>query len=71
MRKFSSIEYTSNSNPTLTQTDGWTPLNFNKYYDGVAEAVGKVPPGGWSVAGTDVILNSSFLTVSFGSLATS
>ena len=53
-----SIEYTSNPNPTLTQTDGWTPLNFNKYYDGVAEAVGKVPPGGWSVAGTDVILNS-------------
>lgn len=53
-----SIEYTSVTNPSLTQADNWTPLNFNRLYDGITEAIGKVPPGGWTVAGTDVILNS-------------
>lgn len=53
-----SIEYTSANNPSMTQADGWTPLNFNKLYDGVGEAVGKVAPGGWSVSGSDVVLNA-------------
>ena len=53
-----SVEYTSTQNPSLTPQDNWIPLNFNKLYDGVSEAIGKVPPGGWSVLGSDVILNS-------------
>jgi hypothetical protein len=53
-----SIEYTTLANPSMSESDGWTPLNFNKLYDGEAEAVGKVPPGGWTVSGQDVILNS-------------
>lgn len=52
-----SIEYTSRDNPTLTNVDGWTPLNKNSYYDGTSEAIGKVPPGGWSTAGEDTIRN--------------
>lgn len=52
-----SIEYTSRDNPTLTNVDGWTPLNKNAYYDGISEAIGKVPPGAWSTAGEDTIRN--------------
>lgn len=53
-----SIEYTSNSNPSLNSSDGWTPLNFNRLYNNQSEAVGKVAPGGWSTLGGDVILNA-------------
>jgi len=53
-----SIHYTTIENPSMSQSDGWTPLNINKTYDGVAEAVGKVPPGSWTTAGSDIILNS-------------
>ena len=53
-----SIEYTSKENPSLEQSDGWTPLNFNRLYDGDSGAIGRVPPGGWSVSGLDSILNS-------------
>lgn len=53
-----SIEYTTIQNPSLTSADGWTPLNYNKMYDGISEAVGKVPPGSWTVSGQDIILNS-------------
>lgn len=53
-----SIEYTSKDNPTLSESDGWTPLNFNRLYDGEADAIGRVPPGGWATAGSDTILNS-------------
>lgn len=52
-----SIEYTSRDNPTLTNADGWTALNKNAYYDGTSEAIGKVPPGGWSTSGEDTIRN--------------
>jgi len=52
-----SIEYTSRDNPTLTNVDGWTPLNKNAYYDGTSEAIGKVPPGAWSISGEDTIRN--------------
>jgi len=52
------IEYTSKANPTLTESDGWTPLNRYALYDDVESAVGKVAPGGWSVSGSDTIVNS-------------
>lgn len=52
------IEYTSKSNPTLTESDGWTPLNKYALYDEVDSAIGKVAPGGWSVSGSDTIENS-------------
>lgn len=53
-----SIEYTTKTNPTLTNADGWFPLNKSGYYDQDAQAIGKVPPGGWSVISSDNIRNS-------------
>ena len=53
-----SIEWTAAAEPTLADSDGWTPLNYNRLYNNQTEAVGKVPPGGWSNAGTDAILNA-------------
>lgn len=53
-----SIEYTTKLNPTLTESDSWIPLNSYGLYNGVSAAVGKVPPGGWTVAGLDTIYNS-------------
>lgn len=53
-----SIEYTSKSNPTLSESDGWIPLNKNRYYDSDTSAIGKVPPGGWLDAGADTVRNS-------------
>ena len=53
-----SIEYTNKQNPSLTNADGWTPLNKNGYYDGQASAIGKVPPGGWDTVASDAIRNS-------------
>jgi hypothetical protein len=53
-----SIEYTSKINPSLSESDGWTPLNFNRLYDQQNDAIGRVPPGGWSTYGTDAILNA-------------
>lgn len=50
-----SIEYTQIENPTLTETDVWHPLNKDRLYDGRTEAIGKVPPGGWTTSGTDSI----------------
>lgn len=50
-----SIEYTTTVNPTLTETDIWYPLNRDRLYDGRSEAIGKVPPGGWSSVGSDII----------------
>jgi hypothetical protein len=52
-----SIEYSSKQNPALADSDGWTPLNKKAYYDGTTEAIGKVPPGGWSTTGADTIRN--------------
>lgn len=60
-----SIEYTQKSNPTMTNSDGWKPLNYKAYYDGQSEAVGKVAPGGWSTTGSDAILNSGPLVFIF------
>lgn len=53
-----SIEYTSDVNPNLDANDKWIPLNFNRLYNNQNEAVGKVPPGGWSTVGSDIILNA-------------
>lgn len=53
-----SIEYTTRSNPTLSDSDTWIPLNRNGYYDGDYSAVGKVPPGGWLTSGADMVRNS-------------
>lgn len=53
-----SIEYTAKSNPTLTEADGWIPINKNGYYDSDNAAIGKVAPGGWTTAGTDAVRNS-------------
>lgn len=50
-----SIEYTTKKSPSLTQADGWTPLNENSLYDNTTEAIGRVAPGGWSTAGADAI----------------
>lgn len=60
-----SIEYTTRVNPTLSNSDGWIPLNKNGYYDGDSEAVGKVPPGGWTTTGSDNIRNSGPLAFVF------
>lgn len=61
----SSIEYTTKLNPTLTESDSWLPLNSSALYNGVSTAVGKVPPGGWLVAGSDTIYNSGPLSFHF------
>lgn len=60
-----SVEYTTNSNPEFKQGDGWTPLNRNGYYDGDDEAIGKIAPGGWAVAGEDTVRNSGPLCFYF------
>lgn len=52
-----SIEYTSKDVPTMTDTDNWIPLNFNRLYDGETDAIGKVPPGGWTTLGSDAMNN--------------
>jgi hypothetical protein len=60
-----SIEYTTKLNPSLSEADGWTKLNQYGYYDGDLAAVGKVAPGGWSVAGSDSIENAGPLCFYF------
>jgi len=60
-----SIEYTTKENPTLTDNDGWTPLNMDSLYDGDYGAVGYIPPGGWTIVGSDEIKNSGPLAFYF------
>lgn len=43
-----SIEYTTSSYPKLDNTEDWTPINDTGRYDGDTEAIGYLPPGGWS-----------------------
>lgn len=62
------IEYTTNPNPTLTETDGWLPVNAERIYDTKTEAIGKVPPGGWTVTGSDAILNAGPVAFYFAEL---
>ena len=63
-----SIEYTTAVNPNLTDSDGWFDLNIDGLYNGQTDAIGKVPPGGWSIAGSDKIVNSGPLCFYFGDL---
>jgi hypothetical protein len=63
-----SIEYTTNSNPNLIESDGWYDLNVDGLYNGQTAAIGKVPPGGWATAGSDKISNSGPLCFYFGDL---
>jgi hypothetical protein len=63
-----SIEYTNKENPTLTDADGWTPLNFNSLYDGEQQAIGKVPPGAWIMVGSDEVENSPPLCFYFSDI---
>ena len=63
-----SIEYTTKSNPNLIESDGWYDLNIDGLYNGQTDAIGKVPPGGWSIAGSDKISNSGPLSFYFGDL---
>ena len=59
------IEYTTNTSPTLSSADGWTPLNSEGMYDGTTAAIGKVAPGGWENSGSDTIRNSGPLIFYF------
>lgn len=52
------VEYTTVSNPTLTDSDGYLALNSASLYDQSYDAVGKVAPGGWSTVGSDTVVNS-------------
>jgi hypothetical protein len=63
-----SIEYTNKINPNLTESDGWTKLNYSGLYDGVDHAIGKVPPGGWYEMGEDTIRNSGPVCFYFADL---
>lgn len=63
-----SIEYTTTENPTLTETDVWYPLNRDRIYDGRTDAIGKVPPGGWTVSGSDYINLSGPIAFYFAEL---
>ena len=63
-----SIEYTTTQDPSLSQNDNWIPLNRDRVYDGDSEAIGKVPPGGWSTIGSDAILNSGPVAFYFAEL---
>lgn len=52
------IEYTLKPNPTLNDSDVYTPLNNLGLYEENYDAVGKIPPGGWAEIGGDVVRNS-------------
>lgn len=61
-----SLEYTQKSNPILSDSDGWKPINEYSLYSNDPSAVGYVPPGGWSRATiSDAILNSGPLHFHF------
>jgi hypothetical protein len=62
-----SIEYTTDTDPSLSDTDTWIPLNSRGYYDGDISAIGKVAPGGWVTAGADSVKNSGPLCYQFPS----
>jgi hypothetical protein len=60
------VEYTIKPNPSLTDSDVYLPLNALGYYDQNYDAVGKVPPGGWSSVGSDTIRNSGPVNFYYG-----
>jgi len=61
----STIEYTTTQNPTLTESDGWIPVNSSGLYNGISDAIGNVAPGGWATAGSDTVFNSGPLSFYF------
>jgi len=63
-----SVEYTNSPNPSLTNNDVWTPLNFDSLYDNEHEAIGYVPPGGYSTLGFDEIRNAGPLSFYFAEI---
>jgi hypothetical protein len=63
-----SIEYTKDSNPTLSNRDRWFPLNVRGLYDGNQDAIGKIPPGGWAELGSDTVNNSGPLSFIFSEI---
>jgi hypothetical protein len=63
-----SIEYTTTQDPSLTESDTWIPLNRDRLYDGIVSAKGKVPPGGWTINGSDAILNAGPMAFYFAEL---
>lgn len=52
------IEYTTKSNPTMSDADAYIPLNENGLYEDNYDAVTKVAPGGWPTVGSDTSVNS-------------
>lgn len=42
------VSTTGTLDPLLNEADGYTPVNSAGYYDGEADAIGWVAPGGWS-----------------------
>lgn len=60
------IEYTTKSDPTMSDADGYLPLNSTSLYENNYDAITKVPPGGWSTIGSDTCVNSGPLCFYFG-----
>lgn len=63
-----SIEYTVETNPTLSSSDNWVALNSSGIYDGDSSAIGRVPPGGWSSQGSDTIRNCGPVAFNFAEI---
>jgi len=59
------IEYTTKANPTLSDGDNYLPLNPSSLYEDNYDALGRVPPGGWSTVGSDTSVNSGPLSFYF------
>lgn len=59
------IQYTTTKNPKMEESDGWESLNKYHLYDDNVDALGKVPPGGWTTAELDIIHNSGPLCFYF------
>jgi hypothetical protein len=62
-----SIEYTKSSSPLLAPGDGYRPLNEFSLYNDDANAIGHVPPGGWTrPVNSDAIISSGPLYFNIG-----
>lgn len=59
------VEYTLKPNPSLNDSDTYLPLNGFGLYEENYDAIGKVPPGGWTQVGSDTIKNSGPLNFQY------
>lgn len=59
------VEYTTRSNPTMSDADTYLPLNSSGLYQDNYDAITKVPPGGWPTVGSDTCVNSGPLCFYF------